>query len=219
MLAEAEMQAFAEFIEKGGSMMYVNLGVSVIVLALLVDRLIFFLGKSSVNAKAFLEQIRKLVLANNVDRAIKLCSATTAPVAQVAKAGLQRMHKGEIAIAQSIEETLVDVTPLLKKRVQILWSLANIAVLIGLLGTVLGLITAFGAVSAAKPEDKTRLLSEGIAHALNNTAMGLGIAVTCIIGHAILSAFSKKQVADLEAFSLKLENLLAESSGAGAGSR
>ena len=96
------MQGFAEFIEKGGSMMYVNLGVSVIVLALLVDRLIFF-----------------------VDRAIKLCSATTAPVAQVAKAGLQRMHKGEIAIAQSIEETLVDVTPLLKKRVQILWSLAN----------------------------------------------------------------------------------------------
>ena len=61
------------------------------------------------------------------------------------------------------------------------------------------------------------MLSEGIAHALNNTAMGLGIAVTCIIAHAILSAFSKKQVADLEAFSLKLENLLAESSGAGAG--
>ena len=209
------MQALAEFIEKGGTLMYFNLGVSVIVLALMVDRFIFFLGKSSVNAKAFLEQIRKLVLANNVDRAIKLCSATTAPVAQVAKSGLQRMHKGEIAIAQSIEETLVDVTPLLKKRVQILWSLANIAVLIGLLGTVLGLITAFSAVGAAKPEDKMRMLSEGISHALNNTAMGLGIAVTCIIGHAILSAFSKKQVSDLEAFSLKLENLLAESAGAG----
>src|SRR5688572_28856948 len=211
------MQGFAQFLEEGGPFMYINLVTSVIVLAVIIDRLIFFLGKSSVNAKAFLEQIRKLVLANNVDRAVKLCSATTAPVAQVAKSGLQRMHKGEIAIAQAIEETLVDVTPLLKKRVQILWSLANIAVLIGLLGTVLGLITAFGAVSAAKPEDKTRLLSEGIAHALNNTAMGLGIAVTCIIGHAILSAFSKKQVADLEAFSLKLENLLAESSAAGAG--
>ena len=215
-LAEAaEMQGIAEFIEKGGSMMYINLGVSVIVLAIIVDRFIFFLGKSSVNARAFLEQIRKLVLANNVDRAVKLCSATSAPVAQVAKSGLQRVHKGEIAVAQSIEETLVDVTPLLKKRIQILWSLANIAVLIGLLGTVLGLITAFAAVSAAKPEEKTAMLSQGIAHALNNTAMGLGIAVTCIIGHAILSAFSKKQVADLEAFSLKLENLLAESASAG----
>jgi biopolymer transport protein ExbB/TolQ len=209
------MQSIAKFIEDGGNMMYLNIGVSVVVLALMIDRFIFFLGKSSVNARAFLEQIRKLVLANNVDRAVKLCSATTAPVAQVAKAGLQRMHKGEIAIAQAIEETLVDVTPLLKKRVQILWSLANIAVLIGLLGTVLGLITAFAAVSAAKPEEKTAMLSQGISHALNNTAMGLGIAVSCIIAHAILSAFSKKQVADLEAFSLKLENLLSESAGGG----
>src|SRR5688572_17280451 len=144
------MQAFAKFLEDGGTMMYINVGCSVVVLALMADRFIFFLGKSSVNAKAFLEQIRKLVLANNVDRAVKLCSATTAPVAQVAKSGLQRMHKGEIAIAQSIEETLVDVTPLLKKRIQILWSLANIATLVGLLGTVIGLIRAFGAVAAAK---------------------------------------------------------------------
>src|SRR5688572_13464059 len=211
------MQAFAKFLEDGGTMMYINVGCSVVVLALMADRFIFFLGKSSVNAKAFLEQIRKLVLANNVDRAIKLCSATTAPVAQVAKAGLQRMHKGEIAIAQSIEETLVDVTPLLKKRIQILWSLANIAVLIGLLGTVLGLITAFAAVAAAKPEEKTAMLSKGISEALNNTAMGLGIAVTCIIAHAILSAFSKKQVSDMETFSLKLENLLAESASTGGG--
>jgi biopolymer transport protein ExbB/TolQ len=196
-------------------MMFVNLGCSVLVLALIADRLIFFLGKSSVNARAFLDQIRKLVMANNVDRAVKLCSATTAPVAQVAKAGLQRMHKGEIAIAQSIEETLVDVMPNLKKRIQILWSLANIATLIGLLGTVIGLIHAFGAVAAAKPEERSALLSKGIAEALNNTAMGLGIAVTCIIAHAILSGFSKKQVADVEAFSLKLENLLAETAHAG----
>jgi biopolymer transport protein ExbB len=109
------------------------------------------------------------------------------------------------------------VTPTIKKRIQILWSMANIATLIGLLGTVLGLIRAFGAVAAAKPEEKTNLLSRGISEALNNTAMGLGIAVTCIIGHAILSGFSKKQVSDLEAFSLKLENLLAESMHGGAG--
>lgn len=205
------MHGFAEFLEKGGTFMYFNLIASGIVLAIIVERAIFFLGKSSVNARAFLEQIRKLVLANNVDRAVKLCSATSAPVAQVAKAGLQRMHRGEIAIAQSIEETLVDVTPMLKKRIQVLWSLANIATLIGLLGTVTGLIKAFGAVAAAKPEERTAMLSNGISEALNNTAMGLGIAVSCIVAHAIFSAASKKQVSDLEAFSLKLENLLAES--------
>ena len=99
---------------------------------------------------------------------------------------------------------------MLKKRIQILWSLANIATLIGLLGTVVGLIKAFSAVGAAKPEERSKLLSDGIAEALNNTAMGLAIAVTCIVAHAILSAASKKQTADLEAFSLKLENLLAD---------
>src|SRR6476620_10019604 len=195
------MQGLAQFLEQGGTLMYVNLVVSMITLAIIIDRAIFFLGKGSVNAKAFLEQIRKLVLANNIDRAVKLCSATEAPVAQVARAGLQRVHRGEIAIAQSIEETLVDVTPLLKKRVQILWSIANIATLVGLLGTV----------AAAKPEERSALLAKGISEALNNTAMGLGIAVTCIIAHAFLSSASKKQVGDLEGFALKLENLLAES--------
>ena len=87
------------------------------------------------------------------------------------------------------------MTPLLKKRIQILWSLANIATLIGLLGTVVGLIRAFGAVAAAKPEERSTLLAKGISEALNNTAMGLGIAVTCIIAHAILASMSKRQVA------------------------
>jgi biopolymer transport protein ExbB/TolQ len=209
------MQAISEFIDKGGFFMYINILVSVVTIAIIVDRAIFFLSKTSVNAKAFLEQIRKLVLANNVDRAVKLCSATGAPVAQVAKAGLQRMHRGELALAQSIEETLVDVTPLLKKRIPVLWSMANIATLIGLLGTVAGLIRAFGAVAAAKPEERTALLSHGISEALNNTAMGLTIAVTCIIAHAVLSAASKKQVSDLEGFAMKLENLLAESTKGG----
>ncbi|MDZ4696373.1 MAG: MotA/TolQ/ExbB proton channel family protein [Deltaproteobacteria bacterium] len=209
------MQGLAEFLEKGGFFMYINLVVSVVVIAIIIDRAIFFLAKTSVNARAFLEQIRKLVVANNVDRAVKLCSATQAPVAQVARAGLQRMHRGELAIAQSIEETLLDVTPLLKKRIQILWSMANIATLIGLLGTVVGLIKAFSAVSAAKPEERTALLADGISEALNNTAMGLSIAVTCIIAHAFLNAASKKQVSDLEAFAMKLENLLADAGKGG----
>ena len=73
------MQGLAKFLEEGGTLMYVNLVVSIITLAIIIDRAIFFLGKGSVNAKAFLEQIRKLVLANNIDRAVKLCSATRPP--------------------------------------------------------------------------------------------------------------------------------------------
>ena len=163
------------------------------------------------NAKAFLEQIRKLVAANNVDRAIKLCSATEAPVARVAKAGLTRLPKGEAAVTTAIEETLVDVTPELKKRIGSLWSLANIATLIGLLGTITGLIGAFAAVAKAAAADRSTILSAKISEAMNNTWLGLAIAVTCMIGHVFLNAASKKQQHELEAFAMKLENLLAES--------
>jgi biopolymer transport protein ExbB len=204
------MQHIAEFFEQGGFFMYVNLICSTIAIAVIVERTIFFLGKGSVNAQAFLEQIRKLVAANNVDRAIKLCSATEAPVAKVAKAGLSRLPKGEGAITTAIEETLVDVTPDLKKRIPALWSLANIATLIGLLGTITGLIGAFAAVAKAAAADRSTILSGRIAEAMNNTWLGLAIAATCMIAHVFLNSASKKQQHELESFSMKLENLLTE---------
>src|SRR5205085_5489511 len=141
----------------------------------------------------FLEQLKKLLGSGEVDRALKLCAAAkAAPVARVAQAGLQRMHKGELAVATGIEEALIDVTPELKKRIPALWSLANIATLLGLLGTITGLIRSFAAVGHADPKDRTRLLSDGIAEAMHNTAMGLGIAVTCMIAHVFLNGYAKK---------------------------
>jgi len=205
------MQGLAEFFEHGGIFMYLNVFCSAATLAIIVERIIFFLGKGAVNAPAFLEQIRKLVAANNVDRAVKLCSATEAPVARVAKAGLTKLPKGEVAFTTAIEETMADVTPELKKRIAALWSVANIATLLGLLGTISGLIKSFSAVASANPEQRSALLSKGISEAMYNTAFGLGIAVTCMIGHVFLSAVAKKQQNDLESFSMKLENLLSES--------
>ena len=210
------MQGLAEFFEQGGMFMYFNVLSSAAVIAVIVERIILFLGKGAVNAPAFLEQIRKLVAANNVDRAVKLCSATEAPVARVAKAGLTRLNKGEVAFSQAIEETMADVTPDLKKRIAVLWSLANIATLLGLLGTISGLIKSFAAVGSASPEQRSALLSKGISEAMYNTAFGLGIAVTCMIAHVFLSSVAKKQQNDLESFSMKLENLLAENQPASA---
>ena len=206
------MQGLAEFFEHGGIFMYFNVVSSAATIAIIVERIIFFVGKGSVNAKAFLEQIRKLVVANNVDRAVKLCQATEAPVARVARAGLQRFNKGELAFTTAIEEALTDVAPDLKKRIPALWSVANIATLLGLLGTISGLIRSFAAVGSASPEMRQKLLSDGIAEAMYNTAFGLGIAVTCMIAHVFLSAVAKKQQHDLESFAMKLENMLSEAS-------
>src|SRR5437764_7352050 len=112
-------------------------------IVLISERAIYFLGLGHLNAKAYLEQLRTLLSANNVDRAKKLCDATTAPVARVAKAGLNRLHRGEAAVAQAMEETMTDTLPEVKTRIGALWSLANIATLVGLLGTITGLIRTF----------------------------------------------------------------------------
>ncbi len=209
------MDGLREFLHKGGFFMYLNIVVSGVVLAIIFERTYFFLGKGAVNARAFLDQLKKYLHADQLDRAIKLCQAAgQAPVARVAHAGLQRMHKGELAVATGIEEALVDVTPEIKKRIPALWSLANIATLLGLLGTISGLIGAFAAVGSAEASKRSALLADRIAEAMYNTAMGLGIAVTCLIGHVLLNSIARKQAADLESFALKLENVVAEGAGA-----
>ena len=202
------MQGLAQFVEHGGWVMYTNIIVLVVILAIVVERFIFLLGKGQINAKGLLEQLRKLIQANNVDRAIRICGSRNAPLLRIAKSGLVHVHRGEEALANAVEESLVETTPEVKKRIAALWSLSNIAVLVGLFGTVLGLINAFAAVSGADPAKRQEMLAAGIAEALHNTALGLGIAIVAIVFHLILSGMAKKLVADLESFSMKMENFL-----------
>jgi biopolymer transport protein ExbB/TolQ len=207
------MDRLADIFQKGGPFFIVNTFFLAVVIAIIVERTIYFLGRGHINASAFLEQIRRLLAANNVDRAKKLCDATSAPIARVAKAGLGKIHRGEAAVAQAMEETMVDVTPEVKTRIAALWSMANIVTLTGLLGTVTGLIRTFDAIGDANPSERAKQLSQGIAEAMYNTAMGLSIALLCMVAHLLLASASKRVVADLESFSLKLENLLGEGGG------
>ncbi len=207
------MDRLADIFQKGGPFFIVNTFFLAVVIALIVERTIYFLGRGHINAAAFLEQIKRLLAANNVDRARKLCDATSAPIARVAKAGLGKVHRGEAAVAQAMEETMVDVLPEVKTRIAALWSMANIVTLTGLLGTVTGLIRTFSAIGDANPAERQKQLSDGISESMYNTAMGLSIALLCMLGHLLLASASKKVVADLESFSLKLENLLGETGG------
>ena len=201
---------------KGGPFFIINTFFLAICLAIIVERTIYFLGRGHLNAQAFLDQLKRLLAANNVDRAKKLCDATSAPVARVAKAGLNRAHRGEAAVAQAMEETMTDTLPEVKARIGALWSMANICTLTGLLGTITGLIRTFSAIGNATAGERQAKLSEGISEAMYNTAFGLGIALMCMIAHLLLSASMKKVISDLEGFSLKFENLLAEGSNAAA---
>ena len=187
-----------------------NLVVSAIVLAVVIERAVFQLGKYRVNSKEFFAQIKKLVTAGNIDRAIKLCDAGDFPVLQLVKAGLTNASKGPDEIDAAMSEKIGELKPAVEKRIGSLWSLANIATLIGLLGTVVGLIHTFGAVSDPNlsAANRQRVLANGIAEAMYNTAMGLGIAVSCMIAHLILHQRAKNIAHDLDGTQERVFNLL-----------
>lgn len=204
------MQAIWEALLEGAPFSFFNIAVLAFALAIIAERFTYILTKYRVNSSEFMAQIRKLVQAGNIDRAIKLCEAAPLPLLQVVKAGLTQVNRGEEAVIASMEERMSEVVPDLEKRIGSLWSLANIATLIGLLGTIKGLIVAFRAVGFLQdPSEKQAMLSRGIAEAMWNTAFGLGIAVICMIAHLVLHGMAKKQKLDLERSTMKLENLLA----------
>ncbi|MEM6960846.1 MAG: MotA/TolQ/ExbB proton channel family protein [Myxococcota bacterium] len=203
------MQQIWHALAEGAPFSFINIFVLALSLAIIADRAVFILTKYRVNSREFMAQIRKLVQAGNIDRAIKLCEAAPLPLLQVVKSGLTQVNRGEEAVIASMEERMSEVLPELEKRIGALWSLANIATLIGLLGTIKGLIVAFKAVGAIDdPAQKQSMLAAGISEAMWNTALGLGIAVICMIAHLILHGMAKKQKMELEKATMKLENLL-----------
>lgn len=194
---------------EGAPFSFINIGVLAFSLAIVAERLVFMLTKYRVNAPEFMAQVRKLVQAGNIDRAIKLCEAAPLPLLQVIKSGLTQVNRGEEAIIASMDEKLSEEVPNLEKRTPWLWTLANLATLISLLGTVRGLIKAFKAVGEIDdPAQKQALLTGGISEAMWNTFLGLLIAVICMASHLLLNSMAKKHKHQMEAAAQKLENLL-----------
>ncbi len=197
-------------IKHNPTFLILNLVVSAVVVTIIIERAAFQLGRYRVNSREFFAQIKKLVAAGNIDRAIKLCDASDYPILQLVKSGLTHANKGPDEIDAALSEKLSELKPQVEKRVAALWSLANIATLIGLIGTVSGLITTFSsiAVPGLSQADKQRMLSNGIAEAMYNTAFGLGIAVLCMIAHVLIHTRSKNIQHDLESTTERVFNLL-----------
>lgn len=202
------MVGFRDFLGHAGPAFYVNILVSVFAIATILERLFMLLVRYSFDGKNFMQNIERYVLANDLTQAINYCNTSQAPLATVVKAGLVKANRGGMAISMGVDEALLQVTPQIEKRIGTLWSYANIATLIGLIGTIWGLITSFSALSYASPEQRAELLGKGIAEAMYNTAFGLSIAVMCIFFHLMLAGIAKKFIGDLDYYSSRLENLL-----------
>ncbi len=204
------MNFILSFFRDGGPFMYIILVVSVIAMATIIERGYMVLFRYNLNGAAFMAQIQKLIMANNIDRAIKLCNAeSNAALTKVLKAGLTRANRSTVEIQNAVDEATLEVIPMIQKRTPYLGMWANVATLIGLLGTISGLVTAFKAVASASPETKQTLLAAGISVAMYTTAFGLVVAIPTMICHSIISNRTTKLIDEIDQYSVKLINLLA----------
>ncbi len=201
------LQQTAIFMDEGGIFMWVIFAIWCFGIALSVERF-KRLFSFDIDGNALMTEVKKNVLGNEVQKAIQICSNSTSLLAMVIKSGLKRANQDKEQIKDAIECSILEVVPKAEKRLGHLALVANLATLLGLLGTIQGLIQSFAAVANADPASKAKLLAMGIATAMNTTALGLIAAISIMIVHSILTSKSEKIIADIDEYSVKLVDLL-----------
>jgi len=196
--------------QKGGDFMYAIGAVATFALSIIVYRY-YKLNMYKINSDNFMDKILKLIASNNIDSAIKYCmSKKGAALPQVIVAGLTKSGKPLEDIQNAMDEASLKIVPKVQAGISYLAMFANVATLLGLLGTIVGLILAFSAVAVADPSQKQQLLASGISQAMYTTASGLIVAIPCMMTHSYLSSQASKIVDDVDRYSLSIINTLAE---------
>lgn len=201
----------------GWMFMWILLGVAGFMIAIAIERTHYIYVVSSINAHRFMTQIRKLVAAKEYQKAIALCrKLKDKALPQIVLSGLLKASKMKIpnfrAIQNAVDEGTLEVIPKLQARTNYLAMIGNIATLMGLMGTIYGLILAFRSVSAPGIDaaEKSRLLAHGISVAMNTTLFGLAVAIPSILMYTILHNKTTRIVDEIDEHTVKLINLMTE---------
>jgi len=203
------IQTFISFFQAGGVFMYMILFILALGTAIVLDRWIF-IGRARVNGPALWEQVQGHMEGGRIDQAREVCAAGRSPLHRVLHSGVDAMARSEDRedVENAIEESMMEIMPRLESRLHYLPTLANVATLLGLLGTIMGLIDAFTSVSVADPSQKAALLSRGISLAMTTTAFGLMTAIPLMLLYSALHARTNVLIDALDEFAFKLINLL-----------
>jgi biopolymer transport protein ExbB len=181
----------------------------VFAVALVFERFKALFIDLSINAEGFMQKVLKLVEDDKIDEAITYCAANEKkPLAHVVKRVLERSDRDDSAIDHALEIAASEVGPKLTKNLGYLSMVSNVVTLVGLLGTVVGLIMSFKAVSFADPSQKQTLLADGISLAMHATALGLLVAIPTMVCYSFLHARQGRIFAEIDQWSSKTIELL-----------
>ncbi len=198
-----------EFFKEGGWGMIPIAICSVFILGIIIERAIFLYG-ASINRDVFLATMQKCILAGDIPKAVKMCSAANVPLARIVQAGLVKVNRPDEEVQAAMDESALHEIPKISARTPYLALLANIAMLAALAGTVWGLIKSFGSVSGQSidPSQKAAILAQGISEAMHCTFFGLVVAVFGLIGFAILNGQTQHLEDDINEASVRVLNLV-----------
>jgi len=178
-------------------------------ITVIAERAVYLYG-ASINKEVFLATMQKCILAGDVAKAVKMASAANAPLARIVQAGLVKVNRPDEEVQAAMDEAALREMPKINKRTGYLALFANLAMLSGLFGTIVGLSKAFGAVGGESvgPSQKARILAEGISEAMNCTAFGLISAILALVGFAFLNGKTQSLEDDINEASVQVLNLV-----------
>lgn len=203
-----------QIFHKGGWIMWPLLVLALAAIAVSIERTMA-IRKAASDNDAFIEELRKRLNAADFEGALQLCDQTPGPVPQLLASGIRTRHLDNASIERAMEELALRQTPLLHKRLGVLDTVITMAPLLGLLGTITGMIQSFNVVSTAGSSAPTAITG-GVAEALIATAAGLTIAIMTLPVYNYLTERVKEIVADMEVRATQLLNILASLRGTGA---
>ncbi len=199
------LSQIADIWHGGGYIMYIILAGLLFTIAFIIERAVY-LRKASVDKDKLIQLLRSQVSNGNIQGAIKACSGNPAPLTRIVQAGLMKFNRSDEEVQAAMDEAALRELPRLQQRTPYLATLSNFSVLAGLLGTIWGMIRAFGAVGG--PEEGATELAEGIAIALHSTLFGIFSSTWGLIGFAVLSGKTTRLIDDINEVTVQVVNLV-----------
>lgn len=191
----------------GGPMMWLLLLLSAVVTVVFIERLLHY-HRAQINSVEFLNGIRNVLKRDNLVEALSICDATPGPVARMVKTAILSRERGREGIREALEEAGLLEVPRLEDKLNLLATIAQIAPLMGLLGTVMGFLRIFLQLQEAGPFATTHLLAGGIWQSLISMAAGLAVAIPTYAGYNYLVNRVNSIVLDMEKASADILNLV-----------
>src|SRR5580692_11251130 len=205
------INSVVNFFKDGGVFLYPLALIFVVGVSIAIERYVY-LTRETLRNRSLWDALVPALSSGNFKQVVALTQNSKASVATILNYGVARVASARRRddIEKAMDESLLEVIPRIEKRTHFLSSLANVGLLIGLLGTIVGLISAFSAVATANPAEKASLLAAAISVAMNNTASGLGVAITLLLAHMFLESKTTSLIDSLEIASVKFLNSITE---------